>query len=623
MYKGLFLILLTFTCLWADSLDTLLTEYSQKDDLSEKTKIENSGHLLIYTRHDLDKMQAKSLKDVLKSISAFTYEDSRYNLPDIYNAEQLPFKSNSIRVYIDNQELTTALYGSGLSIFGDISLGFVNHVEVYLGTPSYKFSTESAFLIVKLYSKTAQRDMGGVASTVIGDDKYSQTYFNYVNKLDDTEYQVFTNFNDNRQDKINHKGTELSKDKKVGHLFAKVQKDTLKLNVQVLKNENDAFINRSLDATPLDSYMKEEYFNINLEKTFYDNTLQFYLDHTLINSEYSFVDDNNFSPFFAGKDYESKLQENVTTFKMVHENDYGQHHIFTGIDFRNKAWKFKALSLDNVPLPQSGFDNQQVVSVYFQDEYWLTDNSIFTFGAKYSDVKNNGGINSDNGKNIRIGHILTTDRFTFKTYLNDASMMIEPYLITSNYGNKSLEKEQIKLISHETSYETESNKASIMFGYSHIDDAIMYNYSTGKVFNVPTTIRYKYIVLRDEFQILNLKNHISFFMSQRRDVPVVDVLDYRGGTLRTLYTLNEFDLFSEFVYRKNDESSTSFYDLSLGIKKEIYKDLLLSFKGENILNKAYATNFNILSDPTDITSNTTISSEHTPKRFLIGLEYRF
>ena len=68
MYKIVVLLFfISITSLFADDMDNLLKEFSQKSDLSSKTKNENSGHLIIYTRNDLDKMQAKSLKDVLKS----------------------------------------------------------------------------------------------------------------------------------------------------------------------------------------------------------------------------------------------------------------------------------------------------------------------------------------------------------------------------------------------------------------------------------------------------------------------------------------------------------------------------------------------------------------------------
>ena len=624
MIRLLLLLFLPITLLFSSELDSLLQEYSQAHDLSSKTKNENSGHLVIFTRNDLDKMQAKNLNDVLKSTPAFTYEESRYNVPDMYNMEQLPFRSNSLRLYIDNQEISTAIYGSGMALFGDIPLGFVDHIEIYMGTPSYKFSTETAFVIVKLYSKDSQRESGGIAKTMIADDGYNQSFINYIDHIDDLEYQIYTNYNDNRQDKQLHKSTLLSKDKEIGHFFAKLQKDDFLINLHYLEKENDTYINRSLDATPEDSLMTEKFYSINFEKNILGDYLKLHIDYNHLDSNYSFRDDNGFIPGNPlSNTYNSKFDEDVTTVKFLYERDYKNHALFSGIDYRKKEWSYRQHQLGPITIPSSNYDEQNLYSIYFQDEYELSDHSILTFGYKRTEVENNGGIKDQDANNFRVGHIYTTDAFTFKTYYNDSKMTVEPYLISSNYGNSNLEPERIQLFSHETSYETASNKASIMLGYSHIHDAIMYNYTTSRVYNESGPIYYKYAVFRDEFQVLDFKNYFSFFISQRKKVPTVNQLDYRGGTLRTFYTYEGFDLFSEVIYRKNDESKENYFDLSLGFKKELYKDVRLSFKAENILNDSYATTFNILRDPNNVLSSDQIQSEHSPKRFLISLEYRF
>jgi len=68
--------------LFADnSIENLLSTIEKKNDLSEKTKLENSGFSTIYTRQDLDMMQVKYLRDILK-YTLDGYRESRYGLPD-------------------------------------------------------------------------------------------------------------------------------------------------------------------------------------------------------------------------------------------------------------------------------------------------------------------------------------------------------------------------------------------------------------------------------------------------------------------------------------------------------------------------------------------------------------
>jgi len=40
-----------------DNISDLLSEYAQKADLSNQTKMESAGFLIVYTRQDLDKMK--------------------------------------------------------------------------------------------------------------------------------------------------------------------------------------------------------------------------------------------------------------------------------------------------------------------------------------------------------------------------------------------------------------------------------------------------------------------------------------------------------------------------------------------------------------------------------------
>lgn len=623
MKKILFLFIFISLTLNASSLDTLLKEFSQKSDLSQKTKIENGGHLFIYTRNDLNNMQAKTLKDVLKSIPDFTYEESRFLYPDIYNSQALSFQSHTMRLYLDNQELISGNFGSGLPLYGNMSLGFIDHIEIYLGSPSFKFSTEASLLVVKLYTKTTKRDLGGRAKVVIADDKYHQSWINYIDYTNDARYQVFIDFTNDNQDKVDFKSQKLSKDKDNIHFFSKYEKDNLKINLQVSKQKSDAFINLSKDATPLNSNIKNDIYNFNIEKTFLNDKITLSLDHSIIDTILNFNDDNTIVTY-SSVNYNSlykDTRENVTTLKAIYENKISNHTIFSGFDYRRKDIDFKSIKYGNTSINQS-FDLQNIYSLYFQDEYWLGDNSILTFGYKFTKEQNNGGIKDENGKTLRVGHIYTNKDFTFKTYYSDTDMLTEPYLITSTYGNPNIKKMSVKLLSHETIYEKGNSKTSLKLGISKLIDSLYYNPFTTKIDNMSNTLGFNYAVLSNEYQVLDFKNFFSMFYSYRDKIPVLGKYDYKGAQLRTTYINGLSTLFSEIIYRQNDESKKDFYDLSLGWKYKVKKDFIFSLKGENILNKAYASKFDVLVNPGGI-STQPLYSTHTAQRFLIGIEYLF
>jgi hypothetical protein len=242
---------------------------------------------------------------------------------------------------------------------------------------------------------------------------------------------------------------------------------------------------------------------------------------------------------------------------------------------------------------------------------------------KYSKSENNGNIKDENAQNYRLGYTHLIDAFTFKTYYSNTDMLNEPYLFTSTYANKDLKKMTVKLLSHETSYQTENSKTSLKLGISKLIDAIAYSSDYGVVVNIPNSMDFNYAVFSTEYHILNFKNFFSAYYSYRDNIPGIGKYDYRGGQLRTSYITGASTLFSEIIYRQNDESKKDFYDLSLGWKYKVKKELTLSLKGENILDKGYSTKYSILEDPTNPNNKTSIYSNNTAKRFLIGVEYLF
>ncbi len=168
-----FLLLLT-SLLMADEIDVMLKEYAQKSDLSEETKKEDSGELILYTRSDLDRMQARNLKDVVKQYHYFGYYENRYANTDMNPTALMPSNSSMMRVYIDDQEVASGLTSSGYSLLGNIELDFVDHIEIYKAAPSYSFTVEPILILIRLYSKSAERDEGGSLSSLRQSRKQSR-----------------------------------------------------------------------------------------------------------------------------------------------------------------------------------------------------------------------------------------------------------------------------------------------------------------------------------------------------------------------------------------------------------------------------------------------------------------
>jgi iron complex outermembrane receptor protein len=64
-----------------EGFDELLEAYQSASDLSRITKVESAGIVVVYKRDELDRMQAKTLDDVLKLLPVLHYSRTSNNLP--------------------------------------------------------------------------------------------------------------------------------------------------------------------------------------------------------------------------------------------------------------------------------------------------------------------------------------------------------------------------------------------------------------------------------------------------------------------------------------------------------------------------------------------------------------
>lgn len=84
IYGCIFTSVLFSQMVYAQNIDTLLNKLAQKDDLSAHTKKENAGYLRIFTRQDLDRMKATSLKELVEKIPFIRYNENSRGLGDPY-----------------------------------------------------------------------------------------------------------------------------------------------------------------------------------------------------------------------------------------------------------------------------------------------------------------------------------------------------------------------------------------------------------------------------------------------------------------------------------------------------------------------------------------------------------
>ncbi len=256
----------SFSFIYAENVNSILEEYNQKNALSQKTIDENKGHLVLFTREKLEKMHAKTLKDVFKTTPVIYYHENRYALPDPLSsgASSEPYISNFIRLYVDGVEITQGWMGSGLMLYGDVNIDFVDHIEFYYAVPSFEAAVEPAYLTIFLYSKDPKRDPGGKLDLIGGSRGYNSQSISYGEEKEDFSYMVnFSHTNAKREKIDNGTSNPLSRDFERTQLFSYIKTEDQIFHLQVLKKNTDSLAGMSMDATPLESQI--DYLNLHMD----------------------------------------------------------------------------------------------------------------------------------------------------------------------------------------------------------------------------------------------------------------------------------------------------------------------------------------------------------------------
>jgi len=136
-------------------------------------------------------MQAYTLKDILKSIPFFTYQEAGAATPGIAIATQVVNYMPTFRLYIDDHEVSSTYFGSAFYVYGDMNLGFVDHIEIYQGGNGIEFGSEPSLSTIRIYTKKPSRENGSQVQVLTDNNASSSGYIYYGEKTEDLEYSGY------------------------------------------------------------------------------------------------------------------------------------------------------------------------------------------------------------------------------------------------------------------------------------------------------------------------------------------------------------------------------------------------------------------------------------------------
>jgi len=384
-----------------------------------------------------------------------------------------------------------------------------------------------------------------------------------------------------------------------------------------MKKNTDSLAGMSYDATPLVSQI--DYLNLHMDYGIDFN------EHWHVQIAYDWLktdilQKDNLPLFWADALGESSFQgqyKNSTyTGELTYKRIIGEHRITSGIKGRHKELDvFENAGKDALISP---FTAEQIATIFFQDQYALSEQQLVTLGISYNNIFRNGGIEDDSLLQLRLGYIYTSEDWSYKTYLYRTQFALEPF---SRYvdvvNNQDVTPQTTLGITQEIAYNDDNYRLRLILLMMKDEDGLLENSTGGG------DTKYFFSILNYDYDFdINNKVNVQLYYAHYKDIFNLDKLEDISGYLSFMNSYENFDFYNGVVWHRNSLDWENYFDVTSSISWNIDKDLTLTFKGENIFNKAKKTNLSRINPVTgDLLSPLQISP--IDQRITIELEYLF
>jgi len=244
-------------------------------------------------------------------------------------------------------------------------------------------------------------------------------------------------------------------------------------------------------------------------------------------------------------------------------------------------------------------------------------------GAQTSQIYNSGNYGNDDAQMLRAGITYTNDQWTSKSFFFHTESYIEPYLVGSFYMKSAYPKNQIlDSLAQEFKYEDGPSLYEFFVSYAWIKNAPFVNMNLrvdtadGLSTEFSSYLQYTY-----NYDTLN-KITLAY---RYKDIDHAGYHEeYRNHqiVLRNQNRYNRFDFFEEMFITRSEHYNDTGYDLTLGIRYNISENVIISLKGQNLLDKGekqYISRFNF----STMTPMESLSIPVQERVVMLGFEWLF
>jgi iron complex outermembrane receptor protein len=612
----------------AYDIDEVLELYRKESDLSKKTKNEALGHLTVYTRDDIERMQAHTLSDLLNTLRSFRYDENMFGMPDVLHQDPSLYSSDLVKIFINNYEITSAYTGSGLYIYGNIDLGFVDHVEIYEGSTSTNVNSEPSIVTIKIYSKDPKREFGGHMQVYAGSRGTNHENLSYGDVSSGLKYFVYGSRTDANRVNYTHQNHDLSRDYKDVHAFSSITYKNMNLDLEVIDHKMDPFFSYSMFATPQDSEIDYTLSRASTTFTFLDDeSLKLMASFIRIDVHLDFNMDGTRRTTDIAKIVSlqedqliSDALDDSLNLKLEKKQKTGANNLIFGVEFLSKRMHDVHSYNNDVYDTNSTYINNTISSLYVEDEYALSPQQIFSFSFKYNhyDSNNNKTAKVFDTQQFRIGYIFASKSDVLKIFFSHMELPTEQYALSSSSSLTQIDQLALKDITFAYSKSIGKGKYGFTFEYAQNENPTEYveQKLLPKTYdNYSSSISFDYYF--DAFNKLNSMaylNRIHTIVDSHRQTII-------GGFIRFLNRYRHFDFFNEAVYYRKKNTPVNGIAFNCGVRYKYTKDLIFSLKGTNIFDSAAESSYLYLNPVTYQQEELYYSP--IDRLFTVSVEYSF
>ncbi len=604
------------------SMDELLSTYETESKLSKISKIESAGFVTTYSRDDLERMQARTLMDILRTFSIPNISRTATNNSYFMKPSNKSMPNSAIRLYINDHDMAASRFGSDAMVWSDMSLEFIDHIVVYKTSSSIEFGNEPGTVIIKLYTKSPETEEGGKVR-VTADQKGSaslSTYYAHTTKSG-FSYLLYANKDYIEREAYYNQAYELNSDNDSENAYANFSYKNFEVELGHYEKNNNAFLGMGSVYTPSntkDNKQHNDHDYIHMSKKF-DNDLRVQLSYDIIDVDLDYYDDGGISAGSIGivSDYVVDIKDSVLSATIEKTFNFKNNRLFIGGFYKQKTSDFRGSFDTN----SSNFKNTlNIYSLYGENSYSFSESFMFVTSLKGDFYRYDKDVKSQDMLIARAGLIKNIDNFQIKAFYTQTYYAIPMAALYSGDTNTplktdtSLDYPEPTLLSLGVKYKSRNHELNLKGAMITVNNKVVPDPAVG--FRNLDNISYNQYEL-DYTYYIGAKNKINASIYSGENGEGSEMSPKYGVNIFSFNSCGKFDFYNQLLYKDSYEaygvSMDKSYDFTSSVKYRHTDDLTFGIKGENILDKGLEQAYR----------NYSSSIPVFDRKFWINMEYLF